>query len=158
MSQQRRFAELLSQIARDITLRQAADVCCGDLTLEQFQTLQALSASEPLSMGSLSAQLRVDVSTMSRNVSVMERNGYLTRARSDDDGRFVHVRLSPKGRRALETLCCDEREVLGDVYARIPPAERSRVMRALEVLEPCLSSAGAGDACCPPRAPRKSTP
>src|SRR5436190_8333079 len=109
-------------------------------------------------MGSLSAQLRVDVSTMSRNVSVMERNGYLTRARSDDDGRFVHVRLSPKGRRALETLCCDEREVLGDVYARVPPAERPRVMRALEVLQTCLAPAGAADACCPPRSARRSAP
>src|SRR3954470_3423754 len=111
MSQERRFAELLSEVARDITLRQAADVCCGDLTLEQFQTLRALSASDQASMGSLSTLLRVDGSTMSRNVALMERNGYLTRARSDDDARVVHVRLSPKGRRALETLRCEERDV-----------------------------------------------
>lgn len=158
MSQERRFAELLSEVARDITLRQAADVCCGDLTLEQFQTLRALSASDQASMGSLSTQLRVDGSTMSRNVAVMERNGYLTRARSEDDARVVHVRLSPKGRRALETLRCEERDVLGDVYARLPTVERPRVMRALEVLQRCLGPSIAGDVCCPPRSPRKSAP
>src|SRR3954469_21206028 len=144
MSQQRRFAELLSQVARDITLRQASDVCCGDLTLEQFQTLRAIvgstpgaaSASAPASdqrsMGSLSTQLRVDLSTMSRNVTVLERNGYLSRARSADDARVVHVRLTPKGKRALETLRCGERDVLGDVYRELPAARRPAIVEALE--------------------------
>jgi len=39
-----RFAELLARVAREVTLRQASDVCCGDLTLEQFQTLRAARA------------------------------------------------------------------------------------------------------------------
>ena len=158
MPQERRFAALLSQVAREITLRQAADVCCGDLTLEQFQTLQAVSASaDPLSIGALSARLRVELSTMSRNVSLLERNGYLLRARSAEDGRIVHVGISPKGKRALETLRCDERDVLADVYQRLPAGERPRVVRALEVLRTCLDeSNGAADACCPPTPIRKS--
>src|SRR3954469_10712483 len=151
MSQQRRFAELLSQVARDITLRQASDVCCGDLTLEQFQTLRAIvgstpgaaSASAPASdqrsIGSLSTLLRVDLSTMSRNVTVLERNGYLLRSRGADDGRIVHVGITPRGKRALESLRCDERDVLADVYGRLPAGERSRVIRALEVLQTCLA-------------------
>ena len=157
MSEGDRFAELLSRVAREITLRQAADVCCGDLTLEQFQTLQAVSASDPLSIGALSAQLRVELSTMSRNVSVLERNGYLLRARSAEDGRIVHVSISPKGKRALETLRCDERDVLADVYQRLPAGERPRVVKALEVLRTCLDgSNGAAAACCPPVPIRKS--
>src|SRR4051794_25679688 len=111
MAQENRFAELLSAVAREITLRQATDVCCGDLTLEQFQTLRALSQADPLSIGALSTQLRVDLSTMSRNVTLLERNGYLLRARSAEDARVVHVRLTAKGKRALESLRCDERDV-----------------------------------------------
>src|SRR5439155_25234515 len=118
MAQENRFAELLSAVAREVTLRQASDVCCGDLTLEQFQTLRALSASDQLSIGALSTQLRVDMSTMSRNVTVLERNGYLLRTRSAEDARVVHVRLTAKGKRALESLRCDERDVLKDVYQR----------------------------------------
>ena len=141
MTEADRFAELLSRVAREVTLRQAADVCCGDLTLEQFQTLQAVSASsDPLSIGALSARLRVALSTMSRNVSVLERNGYLLRARSAEDGRIVHVGISPKGKRALETLRCDERDVLADVYQRLPAGDRPRVVKALEVLRTCLDA------------------
>jgi DNA-binding MarR family transcriptional regulator len=156
MAQEDRFAELLSLIARQVTLRQASDVCCGDLTLEQFQTLRAISASDQLSIGSLSTQLRVDLSTMSRNVTVLERSGYLGRARSAEDARVVHVRLTTKGKRALETLRCEERDILGSVYRSLPAAERSGVTRSLEVLQCCLGdSVTTGAACCTPAPVRK---
>jgi DNA-binding MarR family transcriptional regulator len=157
MAQEARFAELLSHVAREVTLRQSSDVCCGTLTLEQFQTLRALSGSEQPSIGSLSTQLRVDLSTMSRNVTVLERNGYLLRARSAEDARVVHVRLTPKGKRALETLRCEERDVLADVYQSVPVAERPSVLKALELLRIGLGEAkGAGAvACCPPAPVRK---
>jgi DNA-binding MarR family transcriptional regulator len=156
MALEHRLAELLSHVARAITLRQTSDVCCGDLTLEQFQTLRALSAVEQLSIGALSTRLRVDLSTMSRNVTVLQRNGYLLRARDTDDARVVHVRLTTKGKRALDTLCCDERDVLKDVYQRLPPAERPKVLKALELLRTCLDeSESVGAPCCPPAAVRK---
>jgi DNA-binding MarR family transcriptional regulator len=156
MAEEARFGELLSQVARAITRRQASDVCCGDLTLEQFQTLRAVSGAEQPSLGSLSASLRLDPSTMSRNVALLERNGYLLRARSAEDGRVVRVRLTPRGKRALESLRCDERDVFKDAYQRLPAAERSQVVQALETLSHCLE---VGDdrarACCPPVAIRR---
>ena len=158
MAQENRFAELLSRVAREVTMRQASDVCCGELTLEQFQTLRAISGSAQLSIGSLSTQLRVDLSTMSRNVTVLERDGYLLRARSAEDARVVHVRLTTKGRRALETLRCDERDVLTSVYERLPAAERTGVLKALEVLQSCLGEPGTtGAACCPPASARRGS-
>jgi DNA-binding MarR family transcriptional regulator len=154
-----RFAELLARVAREVTTRQSSEICCGDLTLEQFQTLKAVSASDQLSIGALSAQLRVDLSTMSRNVALLERNGYVLRARSAEDGRIVQVRLTAKGKRALHTLRCGERDVLGDVFDRLPPAQRPRVLEALESLSACLTEAEAeaGAACCAPIAIRRTT-
>ena len=156
MAEEARFGELLSQVARAITRRQASDVCCGDLTLEQFQTLRAVSGADQPSLGSLSASLRLDPSTMSRNVALLERNGYLQRARSAEDGRVVRVRLTAKGRRALESLRCDERDVFGDAYQRLPVAERAKVVQALEALSSCLEvSDDRARACCPPVAIRR---
>jgi DNA-binding MarR family transcriptional regulator len=158
MGQENRFAELLSHVAREVTMRQASDVCCGDLTLEQFQTLRAVGVAERLSIGSLSTQLRVDLSTMSRNVTVLERNGYIRRARSAEDARVVHVRLTTKGRRALETLRCDERDVLTGVYQSLSAAERPGVLKALEILRSCLGESGTtAAACCPPSSARKGS-
>lgn len=157
------FSDLLSQIARQVTAQKHAEVCCGDLTLEQFQTLRAIEAAPPRSMGSLSATLKVDLSTMSRNVSLLERNGYLTRARRLDDLRVVDVNLTAKGARALAALHCDERTLLAGVYDRLPPGERTLVMRALEILADCLDPDRTPEqpSCCPapapPPAPRKTT-
>jgi DNA-binding MarR family transcriptional regulator len=152
MAQEDRFAELLSAVSREVTLRQASDVCCSDFTLEQFQTLRAVTRAEQLTIGALSTQLRVDLSTMSRNVTVLERNGYLLRSRSSEDGRVVFVRITPKGRRALDTLRCDERDLLRDVFERLPAAERPKVVKALEVLQSCLETdtSPTGAACCAP--------
>src|SRR4051812_42254008 len=141
MSKGERFAALVSDVAREVIRRRSSDACCGDLTLEQFETLQAVNRSAPseqATIGSLSTALRVDISTMSRNVSVLERSGYLARLRSTDDGRIVHVRLTPKGRKALTNLQCGERDVLADVYQAIPPVNREKVLEALESLRACL--------------------
>ena len=60
MAEEERFGELRSQVARAITQRQASEVCRGDLTLEQYQTLRAVSAADQPSLRSLSASLRLD--------------------------------------------------------------------------------------------------
>jgi DNA-binding MarR family transcriptional regulator len=117
-----------------------------------------VTASDQLSIGALSTQLRVDLSTMSRNVTVLERNGYLMRARSSEDGRVVHVRITPKGKRALETLHCEEQDVLQSVYERLPAGDRPNIVKALELLHRCLGEPeAAGAACCAPTPIRKVT-
>src|SRR5258708_3729679 len=143
MTKAERFATLLSRVAREVMRRRASDACCGDLTLEQFETLRLVEGArqpELPTIGSLSAAMGVDLSTMSRNVSLLERNGYLERVRSAGDGRVVHPKLTASGRSALTTLRCGERDVLGDVYERIAPSRRAAIVEALESL-----SDGLGD-------------
>jgi DNA-binding MarR family transcriptional regulator len=150
VTQEERFAALVSDVAKQVVRRRSSDACCGDLTLEQFETLQVVARNDVSTIGSLSSALGVDVSTMSRNVALLERNGYLARVRSTEDGRVVHVGLSAQGRKALATLRCGERDVLADVYARIPAAERAAVVKALESLRASLNDGGQGAACCGP--------
>ena len=158
MTKAEQFAALVSDVAREVVRRRSSDACCGDLTLEQYETLRTVSGEERATIGSLSKALGVDISTMSRNVSVLERNGYLARVRSEDDGRIVLVSLTSQGRRALETLRCGERDVLGDVYDRLPPSDRAAVMTALQALRACLvEGEAAATPCCSPVSIRKRT-
>jgi DNA-binding MarR family transcriptional regulator len=150
MIKRERFAALASEVAREVVRRRSSEACCGDLTLEQFETLQIVDRTEQSSIGSLSATMEVDLSTMSRNVSVLEKNGYLQRVRSADDRRLVHVRLTAKGRSALTTLRCSESDVLGEIYERIPPGERAAVVKGLEALRRCLLERETATACCSP--------
>jgi DNA-binding MarR family transcriptional regulator len=156
MTKAERFAALISEVAREVSRRRASDACCGDLTLEQFEMLRLVAALENATMGSLAAGLQVDLSTTSRNVSVLERRTYLQRVRSAEDGRLVHVRLTAKGRAALETLSCGERAVLGSVFGRIPSGSRASVMTTLELLRDCLAERD--QACCEPESDVRAAP
>jgi len=155
MSEGKKFGELLSRVARRVTTLQASEICCGDLTLEQFQTLRAIdAATEPPSLGRLSAEMGVDLSTMSRNMTVLERNEYASRARSAEDGRVVTVNLTAKGRRALTSLRCDEEQTFQKIYQAVPPASRSKMVQTLQILDACLSAANETPCCAPPPAVR----
>jgi DNA-binding MarR family transcriptional regulator len=158
MSNLRRFAKTLSSVSRRVSKLQSTEICCGGLTREQFETLRTIEAARASSISSLSAALRVDLSTMSRNISVLEREKYVSRSRAAQDSRFVAVVLTPKGRDALETLRCDEQDVMAKVFSRLPAARRASIVEALETVETALHSADAvgGEACCAPHAPQRA--
>ncbi|HVY40700.1 MAG TPA: MarR family winged helix-turn-helix transcriptional regulator [Polyangia bacterium] len=160
MNDGERFARALSSIARRVSKLQTTEVCCGGLTREQFETLRLIETAGGVSMSALSAALRVDASTMSRNISVLERERYVTRARATEDSRVVTVALTARGRKALETLRCDEQDVMARVFRRLPAANRRAIVDALESVQAALTLAppAVSDApCCPTPAASRAT-
>lgn len=159
MKQPERFARALSSISRQVAKLQATEICCGALTREQFETLRTIEAAGDCSMSALSALLRVDVSTMSRNVSVLERERYVTRNRAPQDSRLVNVVLTPKGRHALQTLRCDEQDVMAAVFRRLPVAGRAAIVEVLETVQAALGDARPvpdGACCADDAAPKRA--
>ncbi len=158
MKNQDRFANALAAISRRVSKLQTTEICCGPLTREQFETLRTIEAARDPSMSALSASLRVDLSTMSRNISVLEREKYVARARPAADSRVVTVALTAKGRIALETLRCDEQDVMAKVFRRLPITERASLVEALEVVRVALDDdvVASGQACCADEAPRRA--
>lgn len=159
MKHQERFAKSLSAISRRVSKLQTSEICCGALTREQFETLRTIAATRDPSMSALSTSLRVDLSTMSRNISVLEREKYVARARPAEDSRIVTVVLTAKGRDALETLRCDEQDVMAKVFRRLPPAGRASLVEALETVQAALDNddvAASDQACCADETPKRA--
>ena len=159
MKSQDRFAKALSSISRHVSKLQSTEICCGDLTREQFETLRTIEVAREPSISALSAALRVDLSTMSRNISVLAREKYVSRARASADSRFVTVVLTAKGRNALATLRCDEQDVMARVFTSLPATGRASIVEALEAVEAVLESGGLAsddDACCAPAVPKRA--
>ena len=152
-----RFAVLARQVARGIVRLERDEVCCGDLTLQQSETLRAIEATGALTVSAAASAFGIDVSTASRNPGLLARKGYLTRRRGREDARQVAFALSKKGRGCLASLCCDERLVYAALLARLPADRRDAVGDALEVLVAALSAEVRADAwegcspgpCCP---------
>ena len=141
--QAQRFAALAMCTARGITRIEQERVCCGSLTLQQFETLRAVQDAAMTGTGVLASKLGIDISTASRNLALLERAGLVKRVRDDADSRIVKAELTPRGAEALQSLCCDERLLFAELLARIPAHRRHVVLEGLEALASALEGGAA---------------
>lgn len=74
-----------------------------DLSLTQLRVLAILQDHAP-TMTELATHLGLERSSVSGLIDRAQRRGLVQRDVSDDDGRVVHVRLTPAGRRLADRL------------------------------------------------------
>lgn len=137
----------VSRLARHLEL--ARREAFGRLGLEQwrFDVLAALRRSGPpyeMTPGELMAETLVSSGAMTHRVDQMETAGLVVRQPDPDDGRVVRVRLTDRGReavdRALGNLLERERQLLSELDAE----DQDRLSALLRrLLEPFDSAAPA---------------
>ncbi|MFI5298798.1 MAG: MarR family winged helix-turn-helix transcriptional regulator [Polyangiales bacterium] len=160
MTEAPEFASLLRRVARGVLRLERDLVCCG-ITLQQFEALREIEEAGVLQTTEVAARLSIDVSTASRNLKLLERDGYVKRVRIEGDGRRVGNRLTANGRRRISSLACGEQVVFDEVLAKVPVGERASVLRVLArlagALEPATSSECCATGCANDAAPRART-
>lgn len=73
-----------------------------DIRITQFTILTNLAARGPQTMGALATLLGVERTTLTRNLSVLERRGWVWQKPDPDDSRARLVGIKPAGRRKAE--------------------------------------------------------
>jgi len=112
-SQAHRAESLAARIA--LTIIQNGNAATARKTsAARQQGLPALQASllirlrnsngDECTVGALSEAMQLTPPTISDSLKALVRKGYLTRKKSSEDGRVVHFRCSPKGKRLAELL------------------------------------------------------
>ena len=91
----------LRMVTRGVT--QLYDDCLrpSGLRVTQFTVLAAIARPGEASLTQLEDELAIDQTTLTRSVSLLERRGVIERA-SHPDGRVKAMRLTAKGRQALD--------------------------------------------------------
>jgi DNA-binding MarR family transcriptional regulator len=92
----------LQSVARQIRANLAAQFLQHGLYAGQEQVLFMLDEHGPLSLAELAEKLDVRAPTITKTVTRMEAQGFLSRAISRDDARSVIISLTPGGRRMLK--------------------------------------------------------
>lgn len=67
------------------------------LSLQMYRILAALAEKQELSLGELSSMVSCEVSTLSRQVTILQRKRLVTRERLDNNGRCVRIQLASEG-------------------------------------------------------------
>lgn len=100
----------LSERTRRATTRRT-----GELERSAYLVLGVLAGGGPASVNAIADALRLDPSTVTRQVLAMEQAGHVTRNADPADGRVTVVEATPDGLAALERTR-DERAAL---YAEV---------------------------------------
>ena len=91
----------LRMVGRVVTQRYDDCLRSSCLRATQFSILAAVARLGEASLKQLEDELAIDQTTLTRSLTLLERDGVLERA-SHLDGRIKAMRLTSKGRRALE--------------------------------------------------------
>ncbi len=128
-------AELRVSVARlGRRLRNERDAA-NELSVGQVAVLAALFRGGDQTVGQLAALERVQPPSMTRTVTCLEEEGYVTRRPAQDDRRQVVVSLAAKG---AETLAADRRRRdrwLACRLRELTPDERAVLRQAAPILE-----------------------
>src|SRR6476659_8285546 len=131
---QERVARAAQSVARGLGRISRERARAGEVTPQQAETLQLISERGAVSTSTLAVMLGIDPSTASRNLSGLERAGFITRKKGTDDGRQTDVRLTPRGKRTADAVTADSTQAFVLLLEKVPRSERPKVLDALDVL------------------------
>jgi DNA-binding MarR family transcriptional regulator len=101
------------------------------LDLPAYSLLIRLADDGPQRSGDLARSLGVDKSTMSRQVSALEKAGLVAREEDPDDGRAYQVSISGDGRRSLERTRSERRQAYRELIGHWSESDRRDFARLL---------------------------
>lgn len=109
----------------------ASNIGATDITPRQFAVLKALSASDDPSQSLLVEKTGIDRSTMADIIRRLVGKSLVQRRRTRRDARMYAVRLTEKGKTALETTEPAVRQTDDRILSAVPAAQREQFLRSL---------------------------
>jgi len=87
----------------------------------------------------LAAQMRLDLSTISRHLRSLEQQGMVQRSADPDDARAQRITITPRGGEVLTAMMGQRAATIRDAIAHWPEGDRSALRRLLRRLADDLS-------------------
>jgi DNA-binding MarR family transcriptional regulator len=103
----------------------------ADLTGPQLTVVKLLETVGDLSLSELSEKIRAQNSTVTGIIDRMEREGLVTRERSKEDRRVVHIRLTPKGQELARGIPVEPMEIFKGALESLTAQEMRDLMRIM---------------------------
>ena len=103
----------------------------AQLTGPQLTVVKILEQLGDLSLSELSDRIRAQNSTVTGIIDRMEREGLVVRARSTEDRRVVHIRLTDKGARLAREIPVEPMEIFRSALESLSAQEMRDLLRIL---------------------------
>ena len=111
--------------------KRLADINMGYTQLQTLMTMTRLGDGNEIDQEALAETMQVDKSNVSRNLSKMQREGFVEIVQSEKDGRKKRVRMTEKGKNSIKT-CVDILNHINHIMtADISAEEQKTIMKYL---------------------------
>jgi DNA-binding MarR family transcriptional regulator len=135
------FSWLIVQLFRKLNLLNRDQKVCYGITLSQCCAIETLEQTGLLSMNKLSHYQGVTLSTMTRIVDVLVRDGVLQRVSNPGDRRKVCIELTESGQELAGKLKKCTEDYTKEILEQIPLARRSQVIESMGLLVRAIEAA-----------------
>ncbi|MBY8873901.1 MarR family transcriptional regulator [Micromonospora sp. PLK6-60] len=105
-----------------------------------YVILRHLDATGPQNVSALAARLNLDGSTVTRQVSALQRDGLIARAPDPADGRGTVISPTPAGLQRMAAVQAARARLYGEMLADWAPADRATLAEMLRRLNEALES------------------
>ena len=96
--------------------------------------LMGILTDGPFTLGELAEMHSVSAPTMSKTVNALEERGWVTRTRSEEDRRIVHITLSAEGQQVLDDIETQTRGRISEYVNDLTDQERETLLAGLTIL------------------------
>ncbi|MBF5045175.1 MarR family transcriptional regulator [Aggregicoccus sp. 17bor-14] len=110
-------------------------------SLSEGRVLYELAQRERTSAVELGRELGLDAGYLSRILRGFEQQGLLRKERSQEDARKSELTLTRKGQQAFAVINARSAHEVGEMLARLTPAQRERLVEAMRTVEELLQPA-----------------
>ena len=109
----------------------------GQLTLSEMHMLESIGkcGGQGITITDIAQDLEITPPSVTAMVKRLERKGFISKDRSDEDARRVHVLLTDKGRRAEIAYRYFQRNFVRDLTDALNIAEKEAIVTALEKID-----------------------
>ena len=133
----------IDMVAREVTalIRLAESARKGLLTLDRsaYQLLGAIAAHTPLALGTLAELLQLDVSTVSRQVAVLEAKDLVERSVDRGDGRVSLLAITKTGMAQLQAARAARHDLFAELLADWSDDDRRALGATLQRLNEAIA-------------------
>ncbi|MHB1315659.1 MAG: MarR family winged helix-turn-helix transcriptional regulator [Christensenellales bacterium] len=104
----------------------------SELTSSQLRILFTVKYQNYIIMSELARKLSISKPNLTPSINKLVRSSYLERSIDIDDRRVMHISLTPKGSRLLDSICESLKKWLKEKTAPLKPREQAELASCIK--------------------------
>jgi DNA-binding MarR family transcriptional regulator len=141
----KRVSRLFYDLTGLLKLLNRDEKLCYGLTWPQAFTVEALAVNKEMTMTELSSKMGVAVSTATRILDLLVRDGLVERKNGHQDRRQVLIALSVKGREIARKLAACREQAIAVMLAPLSRTKKRALVAAMETIKSVVAES---PSCC----------